>query len=157
MSSKALWHLCSGLLALWAVLALAGCGSVPAMSATQPQQVATIPPGFQSQVTPIPTAAPYRCGAWTSNNAPTRGATITVFARLTRSGKGVAGIAAVADIHFQSGDVTLEQDTSDAGGYVSFQLALQDRQPVQVPATIDVTFRGVPGGALTCTAFFTPR
>lgn len=157
MSSKALYHLFLGLCALFAVLAQVGCGSAPAINAAQPQQVATINPGFQSRVTPIPTVPPYRCGAWTSNNAPNPGATITIFARLTRNGKGVEGMTAVADVHFQSGDVTLNQDTSDAGGYVSFPLSLQDRQPAQVPATIDVTFHGVPGGALTCTTFFTPR
>jgi hypothetical protein len=157
MSKKALCRLFSGLCALCAVLAVAGCGSTPALNAAQPQQVATINPGFQSQVTPIPTVPPYRCGAWTSNNAPNAGATIAVLARLTRAGKGVEGIAAVADVHFLSGDVTLNQDTSDAGGYVSFPLSLQNRQPARIPATIDVTFHGLPGGALTCVAFFTPR
>lgn len=153
MSSKALCSLFFGLL----LLALAGCGAAPAISATQPQAVATINPGFQSGVTPMPTVPPYRCGAWTSNNAPNPGATITVFARLTHNGKGVAGIAAVADVHFQSGDLTLNQATSDTGGYVSFPLALQNRQPALLPALISVTFSGLPGGRLECTAFFTPR
>jgi hypothetical protein len=157
MSGKALRRMFFGLCALVAVLALAGCGSGPTINAAQPQQAATINPGFQSQISPIPTAPPYRCGAWTSNNAPSPGATITVFARLTHNGKGVQGITAVADVHFRSGDVTLNQATSDSGGYVSFPLPLQDRQPVQVPATIDVTFSGLPGGSLKCTAFFTPR
>jgi hypothetical protein len=153
MNSKALCHLFCGLL----MLALAGCGAAPAISATQPQSVATINPGFQSRVTPIPTVPAYRCGAWTSNNAPNPGATITVFARLTHNGKGVAGIAAVADVHFQSGNVVLNQDTSDAGGYVSFPVPLQNRQPALVPALIAVTFSGLSGGPLRCTAFFTPR
>jgi hypothetical protein len=157
MSGKALRRMFFGLFALAAVLALAGCGSGPTINAAQPQQAATINPGFQSQISPIPTVPPYRCGAWTSNNAPNPGATITVFARLTHDGKGVQGITAVADVHFRSGDVTLNQATSDAGGYVSFPLPLQDRQPAQVPATIDVTFSGLPGGSLKCTTFFTPR
>jgi hypothetical protein len=153
MSSKALCSLFFGLL----MLALAGCGAAPAISATQPQQVATINPGFQSRVTAIPTVPLYRCGAWTSNNAPNPGGMITVFARLTHNGKGVAGIAAVANVHFQSGNVTLNQATSDAGGYVSFSLSLQNRQPTLVPALVAVTFSGLPGGRLGCTAFFTPR
>jgi hypothetical protein len=157
MSKKALCHLFSGLCALFVVLALAGCSSTPVLNAAQPQQVATINPGFQSQVTPIPGVPLYRCGAWTSNNAPNAGATITVLARLTRAGKGVGGITAVAAVHFRSGDVTLNQDTSDAGGYVSFPLPLQNRQPAHIPATIDVTFHGLSSGALRCTAFFTPR
>ena len=65
-------------------------------------------------------------------------------------------MTATAIVHFQNGDATLDQATSDQGGYVTFKLALQDRQPTKVPATVDVTFSGVPGGAQKCTTFFTP-
>lgn len=149
----ALWSL-----ALLALLALNACGSSSAtnVSSAQPQQTVTINPGFQTQISPLPTIPAYRCGAWTSNNAPNPGATITVYARLTHDIQGVQGITATAIVHFQSGDATLDQATSDQGGYVSFKLALQGRQPAKVPATIDVTFTGVPGGAQKCTTFFTP-
>ena len=144
--------------ALIAVPALAACGSAPAISAGQPQQTVTINPAFQSRVTPIPTVPPYRCGAWASNNAPDPGATITIYAKLTHNGLGVQGISASADVHFQSGNVTLPSIASDTGGYVSFGLPLQGRQPAQVPVTVDVTFSGLSGGGkVTCTAFFTPR
>ena len=145
-------------LALVALLMLSACGSASAvnLSTTQPQQTVTVNPGFQTQMSPIPTVPPYRCGAWTSNNAPNPGATITVYARLTHDIQGVQGMAATATVHFQSGDVTLDQASSDSGGYVSFTLSLQDRQPAKLPATIDVTFSGVPGGSLKCTTFFTP-
>lgn len=126
------------------------------LSTAQPPQTVTVDPNFQGQMSPIPTIPPYRCGAWTSNNAPDPGATILVYARLTHSLRGVQGIAATAVVHFQGGDVTLKQATSDPGGYVSFTLALQDQQPTDLPATIDVTFSGLPGGSLTCTTFFTP-
>ncbi len=145
-------------LALVALLALSACGSASAVNvgSTQPQQTMTVSSGFQAQMTPIPTIPPYRCGAWTSNNAPGPGSTITLYARLTHNIQGVQGITATAVVHFQSGDVTLDQATSDQGGYVSFKLALQERQAAKVPATIDVTFSGVPGGAQKCTTFFTP-
>lgn len=144
---------------LLALLALTACSSAPAAtgSTAQPQSTVTIKPGFQTQLSPIPTIPPYRCGAWTSNNAPNPGATITVYARITHDTQGVQGIAASAVVHFRSGDVPLDQATSDTGGYVTFTLSLQGRQPAQVPATVDVTFSGVPGGPLTCSTFFTPR
>ncbi len=146
-------------LALLALLTLSACGSASAVGtgSTQPQQTVTVNPGFQTQMSPIPTVPPYLCGAWTSNNAPNPGSTITVYARLTHHVQGVQGISATAVVHFRGGDVTLNQATSDQGGYVSFTLSLQDRQPTQVPATIDVTFSGIPGtSTLTCTTFFTP-
>jgi hypothetical protein len=147
---------------LWLATAFAFLGLVacdPTVNiAQQPQETVTINPGFQSQVSPIPTVPPYRCGAWTSNNAPDPSATIFIYARLTHDTIGVIGQQASATVHFQSGDVTPAQTpTSDQGGYVSFTLDLQDRQPSQVPATIDVTFPNLPGGALKCSqAFFTP-
>lgn len=147
-----------GPIALIAALMLVACGSTPPISAAQPRQTVTINPAFQSRMTPVPTAVPYRCGAWASNNAPDPGATILIYARITHSSKGARGISANADVHFRGGDVALTTATSDAGGYVSFTLPLQDRQPRQLPATVDVTFSGLPGGGkITCTAFFTPR
>jgi len=110
------------------LLMLAACGATPDQVA--PQQTVTIGKTFQSQVSPIPPVPKYLCGAWSSNNAPG---------------------------HFQGGDQQLDQHpTSDNGGYVSFTLNLQGRQPVEIPATVDVIF-GLPGVTLHCTpAFFTP-
>jgi hypothetical protein len=52
----------------------------------------------------------------------------------------------------------VDQPTSDSGGYVSFLLPLQGRQPVKTPAIVSVTFSNVPGysGKVQCSAFFTP-
>ena len=142
---------------LAAFLALTACSALPTVNTAQPQQTIAINPNFQSQISPIPTVPPYRCGAWASNNAPTPGAVITIYARLTQNAQGVQGISANAVVHFQSGDVALNQATSDLGGYVTFALSLQDRQPTKVPATVDVTFSGISGGSpVQCTAFFTP-
>src|SRR5215469_11714874 len=107
------------LASLAVVFGLVACE--PAVNADQSQlQTATITPGFQSQVSPIPTAPPYRCGAWTSNNAPNPNTTIIIYARLTHNAVGVAGMRASATVHFQNGDDTLDQaPTSDGGGYVS--------------------------------------
>jgi len=118
----------------------------------------TINPGFQSQISPIPTVPEYRCGAWSSNNAPGPGSTIRIYAKLTKNIMGVSGATASAVVHFKDGDQPLDQKaTSDSGGYVSFRLPLQGRQPVGVPATVDVTFSNFAGGPLVCTAFFTPK
>jgi hypothetical protein len=145
-------------LAVVAVIpALVACQSTTNTVQGLPPQ-ATVNPGFQSQMSPIPTVPPYRCAAWDSNNAPNPGSTIVIYARLTHNLQGVAGKTASATVHFRSGDFTINQNaTSDSGGYVSFTLNLQNRQPVKVPATVDVTFNGLPGGPLKCTqAFFTP-
>jgi hypothetical protein len=144
-------------LALVALLALSACGSdLSTTIGTQPQPTTTVNAGFQSQVTPLPTIPPYRCGTWTSNNAPNPGATLLIYARLTHNLQGVQGMQATATVHFQGGDVTLDQQASDQGGYVTFTLQLQDQQPANVPATVDVTFTNVPGGNQTCETFFTP-
>ncbi len=135
---------------------LTACG--PTVNQTTAQPTVTINPGFQSQVSPIPTVPPYLCGAWSSNNAPGPGSTITIYARLVKNLQGVSGATATATVHFSGQDVQLTQATSDSGGYVSFSLPLEGRQPAGVPATVDVTFTSFPGGTLNCTpAFFTPQ
>lgn len=135
---------------------LAACGATPDQVA--PQVTVTIGGTFQSQVSPVPTVPTYRCGAWSSNNAPGINSTINIYARITKDIAGVSGATATAVVHYQGGDQPLDQHpTSDNGGYVSFTLNLQGRQPDRIPATVDVTFTNFPGGSLRCTpAFFTP-
>ncbi|MBO0779093.1 MAG: hypothetical protein J2P37_09740 [Ktedonobacteraceae bacterium] len=148
------------MLLLGMVLLLAACA--PAFSADSTpsvQSTPTIGPTFQKQLTAVPTVPPYRCGAWASNTAPSTFSTITIYARLTKDVTGVAGAPAVAVVHFKfAGDATLSQrPTSDGGGYVTFTLPLQGRQPSQQPTTVDVAFT-VAGHQVQCTpAFFTPR
>ncbi len=141
------------------VVALGGCGSTASPAAIQ--QTVTVNKSFQSGASPIPTVPPYRCGAWSSNNAPDGNATITIYARITRDVAPVSGATASAVVHFKTFDFPLAaQAPSDSSGYVTFTLPLQGRQPSQVPATVDVTFTNVPGGPATlgCTsAFFTPQ
>jgi hypothetical protein len=139
------------------LLMLAACGVTPDQVA--PQQTVTVGSTFQSQVSPIATVPTYRCGAWSSNNAPGPNSTINVYARITKNLAGVNGATATAVVHFQGGDQELDQHpTSDTGGYVSFTLDLQGRQPDRIPATVDVIFTNFPGGTLHCTpAFFTPK
>ena len=142
---------CLSLLAL-----LAACGVTP--TGTNAQPTVTINPNFQSQISPIPTVPPYLCGSWASNTAPGPGSTIIIYARLVKNMQGVSGATATAIVHFQSQDVQLDQAVSDSGGYVSFTLPLEGRQPAGVPATIGVTFTNFPGGTLHCSsAFFTPQ
>lgn len=135
---------------------LAACGSTAGQVGAQ--ATVTISPAFQSQLSPIPTVPPYRCGAWASNNAPSPNANITIYARLTKDITSISGATASAVVHFRSGAQSLDQHpVSDSGGYVSFQLSLQGRQPSKIPATVDVNFTNFPGGTLQCTpAFFTP-
>ena len=140
------------------LVVLADCG--PATSSVQVQPTSTIDKNFQAQISPIPTTPPYLCGAWSSNNAPSPYSTITIYARLTKNIAGVSGATAIAVVHFQGGDQQLDaQPVSDPGGYVTFTLPLQGRQPGHIPATIDITFTNVPGSPdpVHCTqAFFTP-
>lgn len=157
MSKKVLCSVPLWLATLAVFLLLTACSSLATTNSTPMQPTVTINPNFQSQISPVPTIPPYRCGAWASDNAPGPGATITIYARLTHNTQGVRGIAANAVAHFQGGNAGLNQTTSDAGGYVTFTLPLQNRQPVHVPATVDVTYSGLPGGgSVSCTAFFTP-
>jgi hypothetical protein len=143
-------------LALMALLTLAACGPAQTVSMGGPPQTVTVSQRFQAQAPVMPTVAPYRCGAWASTNAPAPGDTITIYAKVTHQNLGVANIPATATVHFHSGDASLGKATSDSGGYVTFTLPLQGRQPALKPATVDVTFTSLSSGALTCTAFFTP-
>jgi hypothetical protein len=135
---------------------LTACGL--ASSQVKPPPTVVISKSFQSQLSPIPSPATYRCGAWSSNNTPGTYETITIYARITKNLKPVSGANASAVVHFQNGDQPLDQtQTSDSGGYVKFMLPLQGHQPANVPATVDVTFSNFSGGTLHCTpAFFTP-
>ena|SRR3989442_2217212 len=145
-----------GLLCIALLLILTACGSTASQAA--PQATVTVDQTFQSQVSPIPTVPTYRCGAWSSDNAPGPFSTIIIYARLTKNITGVPGVAAIAIVHFQKGDQQLDQHpVSDGGGYVSFTLPLQGNQPTKIPATVDVIFTNLPGRSLHCTpAFFTP-
>jgi hypothetical protein len=150
--------LLGGILSALLLVALGGCASTATPIAAQPG--VTVNPTFQAALSPIPTTPPYRCGAWSSNNAPGSFAQITIYARITRDIAPVSGATASAVVHFQATDLPLAaRAPSDDGGYVTFTLQLQGRQPGRVPATVDVTFSNVPGDSapLHCTpAFFTP-
>ncbi len=136
------------------LLLLTACGS--SASSIKPQETVTISQSFQAQLSPVPTVPPYRCGAWSSNNAPGTNSSIFIYARLTKNLVGVGGVSAHAVVHFKDFDVTLDPQTSDDRGYVAFPLSLQGHQPGKVPATVDVTF-SASGKHLTCSAFFTPQ
>lgn len=141
------------------LLLFAACGSIAQVNTPKAQQTVVVNPSFQVQVSPVPTIPPYRCGAWSSNNAPGAYSSITIYARLTTKGvNGVAGATAKAIVHFKNNDQQLDQQpTSDDGGYVSFPLQLQGQQPRLLPATVDVIFT-LNGQDITCTqAFFTPQ
>lgn len=147
--------------ALGCLLLLAACGTFAPVTQAQPRATATVNPSFQAKLSPVPTFAPYVCGAWSSNNAPSPYSTITIYARLTHKVQGVSGATATATVNFSYGSVSLDtQPVSDNGGYVTFALSLAGRQPSGVPATVGVSFSGIPGFSKTvqCTpAFFTPR
>ncbi len=143
------------LCAVGLLVLLSACGPI---STTQTTQNITVSPAFQSQMSPIPTPPAYRCGAWSSNNAPSPYSTITIYAKLTKNTQGVSGATAQATVHFQHSDLPLNQQmSSDSGGYISFVLPLQGRQPTLVPATVDVIFTIGTTNVVCTPAFFTPE
>ncbi len=152
---KHIYRILFSVLSLGLLLFLAACG--PSVNQVKPQQTVVVNKSFQSQVSPMPTTPTYRCGAWSVNNAPAAYSVLTIYAKLTKNVTGVAGATANATAHFREADFTLDQQpVSDAGGYVSFTLPLQGRQPRQTPATVDVSF-SVNGKTVQCSsAFFTP-
>jgi hypothetical protein len=110
-------------LLLGLLLLLAACASTAAQ--IEPQQTVTVSTSFQARLSPVPTVPPYRCGAWSSNNAPGTSSTISIYAKLTKVTKdlltvGVSGAAAQAVVHFKNSDVPLDAQTSDDSGYVTF-------------------------------------
>ncbi len=152
---KHIYRVFFSVFSLGLLLFLAACG--PSVNQVKPQQTVVVNKSFQSQVSPMPTAPAYRCGAWSVNNAPGAYSVLTIYAKLTKNVTGIAGATASATAHFSEADFTLDQQpVSDAGGYVSFTLPLQGRQPRQTPATVDVSF-SVNGKTVQCSsAFFTP-
>src|SRR5947209_15268354 len=84
---------------------LTACG--PSASQVKPQPTVVISKSFQSQLSPIPSPATYRCGAWSSNNTPSTNATITIYARITKDLKPVSGANASAVVHFQTANQPL--------------------------------------------------
>ncbi len=135
---------------------LCACG--PTVNQIKPQEPVSIDKSFQKGLTSMPAVPEYRCGAWTSTSAPNPYSSIAIYAKLTKDVAGVAGMTAQAIVHFQNADVTLDtHPVSDAGGYVSFTLLLQGRQPRLSAATIDINF-AVNGQTVHCSqAFFTPQ
>jgi hypothetical protein len=137
------------------LLLLTACGPTVSRPPTQPK--ITVESDFQNQAAPPPPVPTYRCGAWASNNAPGPYSTIFIYAKLTQNIIGVRGAVPTATAHFNGTDVILKQQpVSDGGGYVTFLLPLEGRQPDGVPTTVDVSFK-VNGETVQCTpAFFTP-
>jgi len=152
---KYIYRTLFSILALGALLLLAGCGTTA--SQLKPQQTIVVSKSFQSQISPVPTVPTYRCGAWSANNAPGAYSVLTVYAKLTKNVLGVSGATASATVHFYGNDVTLDhQPVSDAGGYVTFTVPLAGRQPRQTPTTVDVSYN-IGSKTVHCTpAFFTP-
>ncbi|GCE13540.1 hypothetical protein [Tengunoibacter tsumagoiensis] len=137
---------------------VSSCG--PTVNSVEPQQTVTINKSFQAPPATPPAPPTYTCGAWASDNTPSSTySTISIIAKLSKDLAGVSGINATATVHFRSGDVTLDQHpVSDAGGYVTFTLPLQGRQPRMNPATVDVFFAIDANTKVQCShAFFTPR
>lgn len=143
-------------LALCILLGLAACGPIAPVSKIKLQPTVTVGSSFQGQPT-IPATSTYQCGAWSSNNAPGPDSTILIYAKLTKNIQGVSGARASGVVHFRDGDASLgQQPVSDHGGYVTFTLPLQGRQPRLTPATVDISF-SLAGKTIRCTsAFFTP-
>src|SRR5437762_14309845 len=104
------------------VVLLGACG--PAVNQPPTQKTVTINPTFQSQLSPVPTIPTYRCGSCTSNNAPGRNSTITIYARFTKEVAGVRGAMGTAVVNINDEDSTLDRHrTIDTGSYVSLPLA----------------------------------
>jgi hypothetical protein len=153
---KNISHVLLSILWITCLSLLSACGPTPTQ--IQPQTTVAVNPSFQTGLTPIATIPAYRCGAWSSNNAPGSYSTISIYAKLTQTVAGVSGANARAVVHFRDQDAPLDQQpVSDKGGFVAFTLPLQGRQPHQVPATVDVSFT-IKGKTIQCTpAFFTPQ
>jgi hypothetical protein len=145
-------------LPLFSLLLLLLCACGPTVNQIKPQESVSVDKSFQNSLTPMPTIPAYRCGAWTSTSAPNPYSIIAIYAKLTKDVIGVPGVTAQAIVHFKEADVALdERPVSDAGGYVSFTLPLQGRQPRLSAATIDINFT-VNGQTVHCSqAFFTPQ
>src|SRR5256885_10992024 len=86
------------------VVLLGACG--PAVNEPPTQKTVTINPTFQSQLSPVPTIPTYRCGSWTSNKAPGRYSTITIYAPPTKDVASVSGPMATAARQFPEEELT---------------------------------------------------
>src|ERR1700726_2843715 len=84
------------ILALLVAACKPALGPTVTISQTNMPATATVSTAFQNQLSPLPTVPSYRCGAWSSNTAPTSHATLTIYAKLTSYLTGVPDATASA-------------------------------------------------------------
>ena len=146
------------LLPLAFLLLFTACNSLTPVSKLKPTSTVQVNPSFQKQLTPVATETAYVCGSWASNNAPGAYSTIVIYARLMHDAHPISGATASAIAHFHTFDLPLDtHPVSDNGGYVSFTLSLQGREPRLIPGTVDVNFTLNKQTIQCSSAFFTPE
>lgn len=128
-------HKCSAILLLLSlsVLVMAcGASSTPATTnLTTPQVTVTI--RFSNNASPVPTVAPYLCGAWATNTTPAfrPGSEIPVYAHFIHSVNGnpvgVSGANAQATVEWADGYRDTEVGTTGNDGLVVFYFTIPNR------------------------------
>jgi hypothetical protein len=140
------------LLLLLSVLLLA-CGSAGAPSAAnlgEPRATVTI--RFTNNASPMPTVAPYLCGAWITNTTPSfnPGSTIPVYAHFIHlvngNPVGINGANAQGTVEWADGSSTTEVETTSSDGLAVFYFTIPN-QPSMVNKNnlVVVTFTGPNG------------
>ena len=131
-----------------------------------PQVTVTIQ--FNKELTALPTQAPYLCGAWITNTAPSfvPGMAIPVYAKFVHlvngNPQGVAGATAQAILHLANGNTTpLPTTTTGSDGLAVFSFTLPpDPNIANRNNLVTVTFTAPNGTSCKVdqdrAAYFTP-
>jgi hypothetical protein len=105
---------------------------------------------------PTPVAAGSSVGVWVDSSTPGTSATMNAYARVTRDGQAVSGIAVKLDADYSGATTTYGPVTTDSYGIATFTLSFSG-VPAYRPIYLTATTKLVDGTELTGQTFFVPR
>jgi len=105
---------------------------------------------------PTPVAAGSSVGVWVDSSTPGTSATMNAYARVTRDGQAVSGIAVKLDADYSGATTTYGPVTTDSYGIATFTLSFSG-VPAYRPIYLTATTKLADGTELTGQTFFVPR
>ncbi len=105
---------------------------------------------------PTPLAEGSTVGVWVDSSTPGTSATVTVYARVTKDGQPVSGIAVKLDADYSGATTTYGPVTTDSYGIATFTLSFSG-VPAYRPIYLTATTKFANGAELTGQTFFVPR
>jgi hypothetical protein len=112
------------------------------------------PPAAAGSPTPVVVGS--SVGVWVDSSTPGTSATMNAYARVTKDGQPVSGIAVKLDADYSGATTTYGPVTTDSYGIATFTLSFSG-VPAYRPIYLTATTRFTDGTELTGETFFVPR